>query len=313
MKTDKTLFQQDLIKLENLLAEYKNIYPQNFGMMFRKYLEFFLILLSVCMILDGVYDATVISTVGCIISPMLILFLVIQWIESEKKETFNKTTLNLKVLMHEVNLAETKYSKYPDIELFLKYYKASVSAEQTRKRKIKTFFWTCFCALFVFYGVMIFLGYYSHPKSHLVAYDQILGKEDNKPVLSILPLKNDITDSIKLQSGRLDVFFHYYSHKYYKNGEYDKNSGSYVALSTQIPTITGNSDSVLFRLTITDETGKPIDRCPCFVFHYVSGESMRSNDFPEYAYSNDNKFLFLYTLKYLQTNQERLRYLVEAL
>lgn len=318
MMTDKTDFQQDLIKWENYLAEFKNAFPKNFGMMFRKNLSYFMMLLGGFMLLDGVLKATAMASAACLIAPVLYLFAVIMWLKTQK--TFEgKSNLKPNVLMHEVFLAETKYAKYPDVAKLLKYYKASLNTETMRKKKIKTFFWICFCAFFVFYGAKIYVDSNSRPTGNVRTKDdyyQILGLETNKPFLSIQPLKTDIADGIQLQTRRLDVFLTYHEQKYYKDGKYGATYDEtkyYRALKTQIPTISGNAGGDLFRLTITDETGKPIDRCPCFVFYSVGGGVMDSNVFPDYAYSKDYKFQALYTLKYLQDNQEHLRYLVEKI
>ena len=317
MMTDKTDFQQDLIKWENYLAEYKNAFPKNFGMMFRKYLAYIMMLLSGFMLFDGLSKATVIAHAACLIAPVLCLFAVIMWIKTKK--TFDKSDIKPNVLEHEVYLAETKYSKYPDVANLLRNYKASLSAETTRKKKIKNYFWICICAFFVAYGAMIYIDSKNELTGNVRTKDnyyQILGLETNKPFLSIQPLKTDIADGIQLQTRRLDVFLTYYEQSYYKDGKYGATYDEtkyHRALKTQIPTISGNAGDDLFRLTITDETGKPIDRCPCFVFYSVGGGVVRSNDFPDFAYSLDYDFQAIHTLKYLQDNQEHLRYLVEKI
>lgn len=53
MLANKSIFQDNLIKWETYLEQFKNSYPNNFGMMFRKHLAVFLLLVSVLLFCDS--------------------------------------------------------------------------------------------------------------------------------------------------------------------------------------------------------------------------------------------------------------------
>ena len=70
------------------------------------------------------------------------------------------------------------------------------------------------------------------------------------------------------------------------------------------------------RLTITDENGNPIPRCPCFVFaHYGYSEEIDSEYFLYTPKASDDlsELQTLETMRYLKANQEHLRFLVEKI
>ena len=75
MNENKTYFQRVSVMLENLLKDYKNQYPKNYGDLFR---DFFPILLIVLGAAAFVYGAATMTDsamlIGVLVSPVLIVF-----------------------------------------------------------------------------------------------------------------------------------------------------------------------------------------------------------------------------------------------
>ena len=324
MKTAKTKFQEDLDALEDMLVQFKVAPPQNVGMLFRENFSYFLMLMSIFFGIDffltggssfhealtGFLQNSKDFSSMCCLAPILFFFGVIIWNKSLHLYGDTYKLADTTAFCKEYGRLKKKYAVYPDVNIIFEQIHKEFVAEKKRKKIVKVLFRIVFWGFFVLYGFWIYKGWSKehaplHNYNYLDHYCDILHLDIDKPFLTIEPLKTDVTGLIKLKTGAIDVYL-------YHQASSKKNNVA-RALCTRKPEMIGDASVGTYRLTITDETGEPIDGCPDFVFDATDDSIIYSNAFPSYAYSKKYKFQALHTLKYLQDNKERLRYLVERL
>ena len=313
MKVYKSVFQDNLIKWENHFEQYKNSYPNNFGMMFRKHLAAFLMLVSVLLFLDSFTGLEVLSMVPCFVSPMLFFFAFVMWLKTRK--TFVYTAYDTAALEKEIADAESIYSEYPDTKEYLSKLKSSFMAEKRRKRVIKNVFWTCYIGVLLIYGGSVFFNV-QNKDGNLFGEDlycQALALDEDKPFLRIKPLKTDVSGDLKVESNYIDLYLSFEEY----NLSFEENNatiyGPYRMFRFLKPKLANYEGNELLRLSITDEEGTPIVGCPSSVFWANDHNVLYSNYFPPYAYSSSSHYDALHTLKYLQDHKDGLRFLVEKI
>ena len=315
MSINKTTFQNDLKELESMLEMFKNSFPKNYGSMFRKNLAYFMMLLGVFMFFDSFGGGEFITVGPCCMSPVILLFGIVLW--NKTIETYDTTKYKHSNISNAIVRYENTYKDYPDVSDYLKRYKSAFKTELRKKRTTKWVFRLCFWGIFVLYGCKI-LGDYNDSSSDTLRnvstsdnICQALKLDKYTPFAVLTPLKTDITDSIRLESPSLGLYAHYYEgDTIYVD---DEKSADYRALSAATPEISGCKSGDRFRLTITDENGKPVDGCPDFVFDAGKSDKIYSNNFSVYAYSVRYKLQCLQILAYIRNNQQNLRFLVEKI
>lgn len=314
MESIKTQFQNDLADLENTFMSFKEGGAQTFGAMWRQALPYFLMVLSVFMAVDAVSTLTTFSP--CLTSFAVLIFAILLW--NRTAWLYDAKGVSLSALKAKIDSVEKKYAEYPDVDVLIKQLRESAAVVKRHKTLIKSLFWVSILFFFVIYGVKICLGFVEQSDRKLSNkttddyYFDALNLQRDVPLLRISPLKTDIADGITLKSGLIDVFLHY---NYGSEIIVDRDtSRDYRSLRMIAPDISGGDFVHKYRLAITDETGKRISGCPEFFFTAEDkGKIIKSDDFVFYDYSKQYQFQALHTLKYLQDNQQRLRFLVEKL
>ena len=130
---------------------------------------------------------------------------------------------------------------------------------------------------------------------------EIIGIGKTEPLMTLLPLKTDISGGGKVETAKIDVFF---------------MSGILVIKELNI---SGAFDDDRFRLIVTDLNGDPIARSPRFVFKPSQTTPIESVNFCyEKDISMDIKstqsyFSIIQVCRFLHTNQKNLRFLVEKI
>ena len=332
MEPDKTQFHEEMGKWESDFADFKKLFPKNYGAMVRKYLPLFLILMSIILFCCAFIEYTELSLILFLISPVMFILGVVLWrkpivsflrrISRGNVQGNDLTTANYLNLQKQISTAEHDYSIYPDVMEYLKQFKTSVEAKQRHKKSIKRNFWIIFCGFFVVCGLTQYHNYKNKPYNHgklrnFSVQDNIcrvLELEDYAPLLILGPYKTNIDDSITIESKFLSVFLDYDVVRFIRDKDHKPSSCIMYCLTAKRPIVVGGTG--ILRLTITDENGNPIPRCPCFVFDPNVGDEIISSEFFLYTPKVSDALSDLQTietLRYLQANQEHLRFIVEKI
>ncbi len=314
MATTKTTFQKDMAELESFLSGYKDSYPTNLGSMVRVNLPVFMIVLGVMMFVGAFVDSdNDFGRGACVVSPaMVIVGVFLRW---RKMTTFEDIDMDTSTMKQKIAAAESNYAQYPDVCNYLKQFNGAFSAEKQRKNKIRWIFRIMFFGFFILYAVKIVATFITEPlystydgMQNEGNYSTILEGKNSFPFLNITPFKSAISDSAKVETDTLHVFI----------GQ-EIGAGNYY-LMTKCPDISGYGSDDIFRLKITDENGRPIPRCPTFVFKIKEKQwetertpEIKSAVFQYTSNLNDNALQTLETLRCLQANRKHLRFLVEKI
>ena len=201
---------------------------------------------------------------------------------------------------------------------YLKKFKTSVETEQKHKKNIKRNFWIMFCGFFVIFALYhIYNNNYRNSFSILRNEDggdnmcRVLELEQYVPFLILEPYKTNIDDSMTIESKKLSVYLGFIIAK---DKEEKAPSCDVHYLTAKRPIVVGGTGNM--RLTITDENGNPIPRCPCFVYDPNGGKEIINSEYFLYTsnvFDNLSDLQILETLRCLQANKEHLRFIVEKI
>jgi len=316
MESTKQEFQNQLAEWEDKLVNYKTSFPKNFGAMVRNNLHNLVMLFGLFMCFD--YFRGMATYPMCGLAPVVLLFGVMLERKYHKHQVTspeNQAISRLKYLRGIIDTAKQTYAEYPDANMLLQKLEQSLNAEVKRKSNIKLVYRIIVWAVFLVYGWQVGTAFYDNMQDQLRNYDaydsycNILELSSNNPIVVLKPLRNDITDKLTLQSNFLYVYLDFST-----DHNLDTRRGHTMRyLRASRPVMSGSGSKGYFRLRITDEDGKPLARCPGFVFLGDDYGTIKSRYF---SYSPDfeqNGLLTLETLHYIQANQEHLRFLVEKI
>ena len=135
MNTDKTRieFMRDLTALNELLIAFQNQYPINYGAMFRHNFGLILVVLASWIFVLGYRG----GYSFCDIPALLGVLGFFTWIKRSDLNTKNADPIDLKNKIAEV---ERNYSQYPDVQAFVKGFRAKVNAIFIKKKNMHIIF-----------------------------------------------------------------------------------------------------------------------------------------------------------------------------
>ena len=313
MNAKKTQFQEEMSNMEQILADYKNAYPQNVGALVRRNLANFMLALSILLFVYSFTNYEGLEMGPCMIAPVLFVFAGFMYTKDYGRENRG----NLSGLTQSISQAKEKYKEYPDVQNYIQKYEDDFHAEYDRKSKIQSRF------KMVFWGIVIGLGAYtaygvydsfSHYNDSSLKYNKdsndkfrkILDLKTNEPFLVVKPLRTQINDSLELDGSPLNVFFDYFQN--------EDDKPRFRALVAPMPKFKGKwHGKETLRLFITDLDGKPIKRCPGFWFvAKFDNDDIQSRSFSfGFDTREQNEFQMTQTLRYLQDHKDSLRFVVE--
>ena len=308
----KIQFQNDMPRWEQLLADFKNGYPNTTGAMIRKNFPIFMILLGVLLAFWGNSGFEDRNYALCMIAPVLIFFGVLLFIKLHQRMPNADATAARNALAADT----AKYAMYPDVRNYIDRLKSDLEQEDTRKKQIRKrfnfVFWGILAVMVIVVAVNFYDTYDKQNNGTLFNWEsndhfcKLLELSTNTPLLQIKPLTTEVGNGLKTDGSTLQVYLGYFS---YQSDEKQR----WRALEALSPAIYGDDVSGKFRLTITDENGKAIRKCPFFVFSAGDRKIRTSHFCTSLDGTKPNEFETLQTLRYLQTNKDRLLYVVEKL
>ena len=312
MDSIKIQFQNDMPRWEQLLADFKNGYPNTTGAMIRKNFPIFMVLLGILLGLWGNSGYEDKNYALCMVAPVLIFFGVLLYVKLHQRMPKADATAARNALSADT----AKYAIYPDVKNYINHLKSDLEQEYSSKKQIcKRFncvFWGILAVLCIVVAVKFYDSYDKYNNGTLFNWEsndhfcKLLELSTNTPLLQIKPLNTEIGNGLKTDGSTLKVYLGYFS---YQNDEKQR----WRALEALSPAIYGNDVSGKFRLTITDENGKAIRKCPFFVFTAGDSKIQTSHFCRSLDGTKPNEFETLQTLRYLQANKDRLRYVVEKI
>ena len=255
MNNDKTELRNIASQLEKLLLEYKNTYPKSFGQILNLDIPIYA-LLAVAVVIF-----TVMPMILFKFSLLIIFILSIPLLYSRHKgsnteirklleERRNREEIKSKIRIKIRSLKADRYSKYPDVKIYLKKYKNELKEVEQHKEKILDFY-----HLFVACMIALFIG------GIVLIYKNQSNEKDKSSIVSLLPSNEKYIATIKPLATEDNYFMKHMG----KNNiilKYDKKR-SVLFTSLVQPNVAGTPN---LRLMITDTFGHPISGIPIFYF-----------------------------------------------
>ena len=283
----KIQFQNDMPRWEQLLADFKNGYPNTTGAMIRKNFPVFMILLGVLLAFWGNSGFEDRNYALCMIAPVLIFFGVLLYIKLHQRMPNADATAARNALAADT----AKYAM--DVRNYIDRLKSDLEQEDTRKKQIRkrfnTVFWGILAVMVIVVAVNFYDTYDKENNGTLFNWEsndhfcKLLELNTNTPLLQIKPLTTEVGNGLKTDGSTLQVYLGYFSYQ--------------------------SAPKQRWR----DENGKAIRKCPFFVFSAGDRKIRTSHFCTSLDGEKPNEFETLQSLRYLQANKDRLRYVVEKL
>ena len=297
MNNDKTEFRNIASKLEELLREYKNTFPKNFGQILNLDIPFYALGAAAVVIFNVIPIYIYNYALFCIfILSIPLLYSRYKGSEIrkivEERRHYSEIQSNLRVKIRK--LKADRYSKYPDVKIYLKKYNNELKEVERHKQKILDLyhlFVTGIIALLI--GGIVFIYQHNNKKNSAIVYRQ---QSSEKYIATIKPLATTNNFYIK-KIGTDNIIIKYNEKKSVLSTEFKELK---VAGYPQL------------RVMITDTLGHPISGIPIFYYKidwksyaYVSASLVDKAENSEYEKKR--------RLDYLNKYGNNFRYVIEGL
>ena len=303
METTKTKFQALLSEIERLLEDVKNAYPKNYSEKIQRCVWFLVLIAAVFLLINIIFASPYgIYLLYCIVyAPLIVLPLYLI------HQKFNKGDVKYadsSELEKKIRAAKDEFGEYPDVVNYLDKTYESINVVMAEKNRISS------VVIFSFFGIILIAiiftivrveDYEKRDSKYFEKYEEaVLGINSKKTLARILPFKTEVADSIKLPTGKIVLYC---------------ESAWYRRLNIETFNLIYADDynpvNDLYLLTITDQNGNPIPKCPVFYFE-CSGEIVSA--IPQFRYDSDaDDYEAVHLLLSIKDNQDNLRYVVEKM
>ena len=295
METTKTKFQALLSEIESLLEDLKNAYPKNYSEKIQRCVWFLVLIAAVFLLINIIFASHYgIYLLYCIVyAPLIVLPLYLI------HQKFNKGDVKYadsSELEKKIRAAKDEFGEYPDVVNYLDKTYEGVQTINAKKNRITSVVVTISFVLILTATIFTSVRVNNYERwDSIDVFKAVLGTNSNKPLVRILPFKTEVADSIKLPTGKIVLYC---------------ESAWYRQLNIETPNLIYADDynpvNDLYLLTITDQNGNPIPKCPVFYFE-CSGE--RVSAIPRFRYDNANAddYEALHLFLSIKDNQDNLR------
>lgn len=253
MNNDKTEFRIIASNLENLLLEYKKTYPKSFGQILLLDIPIYALLAAAVVIFSVIpFTFFKYAIFGIFILSIPLLYSRYKGSEIrkvvEERRHYSEIQSNLRVKIRQ--LKADRYSKYPDVKIYLKKYNNELKEVERHKQKILDLY-----HLFVAGIIALFIG-------GIVLIYQQQGLKDFDKIVNLIPSNNKYVATIKPLATKNNP----YMEQLGRDNIIIKYDEEHSVFTTDLKKgwIPAN---IYLRLMITDTLGHPVNGMQSFIFH----------------------------------------------
>ena len=299
MNNDKTEFRIIASNLENLLLEYKKTYPKSFGQILLLDIPIYALLAAAVVIFSVIpFTFFKYAIFGIFILSIPLLYSRYKGSEIrkvvEERRHYSEIQSNLRVKIRQ--LKADRYSKYPDVKIYLKKYNNELKEVERHKQKILDLY-----HLFVAGIIALFIG-------GIVLIYQQQGLKDFDKIVNLIPSNNKYVATIKPLATKNNP----YMEQLGRDNIIIKYDEEHSVFTTDLKKVWIPAN-IYLRLMITDSLGHPVNGIPIFIFHkpdfnflsIISIETYIVNGPEDYNYEINRR------VNYLHKYGSNFRYIIE--
>lgn len=299
MNNDKTEFRIIASNLENLLLEYKKTYPKSFGQILLLDIPIYALLAAAVVIFSVIpFTFFQYAIFGIFILSIPLLYSRYKGSEIrkvvEERRHYSEIQSNLRVKIRQ--LKADRYSKYPDVKIYLKKYNNELKEVERHKQKILDLY-----HLFVAGIIALFIG-------GIVLIYQQQGLKDFDKIVNLIPSNNKYVATIKPLSTKNNP----YMEELGRDNIIIKYDEEHSVFTTDLKKgwIPAN---IYLRLMITDTLGHPVNGMQSFIFHRPDFNFLSKFSIETYIVNGpeDYNYEINRRVNYLHKYGSNFRYIIE--
>ena len=299
MNNDKTEFRIIASNLENLLLEYKKTYPKSFGQILLLDIPIYALLAAAVVIFSVIpFTFFKYAIFGIFILSIPLLYSRYKGSEIrkvvEERRHYSEIQSNLRVKIRQ--LKADRYSKYPDVKIYLKKYNNELKEVERHKQKILDLY-----HLFVAGIIALFIG-------GIVLIYQQQGLKDFDKIVNLIPSNNKYVATIKPLATKNNP----YMEQLGRDNIIIKYDEEHSVFTTDLKKVWIPAN-IYLRLMITDSLGHPVNGIPIFIFHKPDFNFLSKFSIETYIVNGpeDYNYEINRRVNYLHKYGSNFRYIIE--
>ena len=299
MNNDKTEFRIIASNLENLLLEYKKTYPKSFGQILLLDIPIYALLAAAVVIFSVIpFTFFKYALFGIFILSIPLLYSRYKGSEIrkvvEERRHYSEIQSNLRVKIRQ--LKADRYSKYPDVKIYLKKYNNELKEVERHKQKILDLY-----HLFVAGIIALFIG-------GIVLIYQQQGLKDFDKIVNLIPSNNKYVATIKPLATKNNP----YMEQLGRDNIIIKYDEEHSVFTTDLKKVWIPAN-IYLRLMITDSLGHPVNGIPIFIFHKPDFNFLSKFSIETYIVNGpeDYNYEINRRVNYLHKYGSNFRYIIE--
>ena len=299
MNNDKTEFRIIASNLENLLLEYKKTYPKSFGQILLLDIPIYALLAAAVVIFSVIpFTFFKYAIFGIFILSIPLLYSRYKGSEIrkvlEERRHYSEIQSNLRVKIRQ--LKADRYSKYPDVKIYLKKYNNELKEVERHKQKILDLY-----HLFVAGIIALFVG-------GIVLIYQQQGLKDFDKIVNLIPSNNKYVATIKPLATKNNP----YMEQLGRDNIIIKYDEEHSVFTTDLKKVWIPAN-IYLRLMITDSLGHPVNGIPIFIFHKPDFNFLSKFSIETYIVNGpeDYNYEINRRVNYLHKYGSNFRYIIE--
>ncbi|MBQ3619877.1 MAG: hypothetical protein II939_17160 [Bacteroidales bacterium] len=299
MNNDKTEFRIIASNLEKLLLEYKKTYPKSFGQILLLDIPIYALLAAAVVIFSVIpFTFFKYAIFGIFILSIPLLYSRYKGSEIrkvvEERRHYSEIQSDLRVKIRQ--LKADRYSKYPDVKIYLKKYNNELKEVERHKQKILDLY-----HLFVAGIIALFIG-------GIVLIYQQQGLKDFDKIVNLIPSNNKYVATIKPLATKNNP----YMEQLGRDNIIIKYDEEHSVFTTDLKKVWIPAN-IYLRLMITDTLGHPVNGMQSFIFHRPDFNFLSKFSIETYIVNGpeDYNYEINRRVNYLHKYGSNFRYIIE--